>query len=121
MKQWWYVQNHIGTVHAIAICNLVETCMGLVVEMTVPSHLRWLPMGMNIDYIKKASGKLEATSTIDPASFFALAKYPVEVKVPVEVKNADGVIVVKAEVSLIILTKFGYFPQIYAFIRFEYG
>jgi hypothetical protein len=32
MKQRWSVQNHIKTVHAIAVCNLVEMAMGLVVE-----------------------------------------------------------------------------------------
>ena len=45
MKQSWSVQNHIKTVHAIAVCNLVEMCMGLAAESTIPSHLRWLPMG----------------------------------------------------------------------------
>lgn len=30
MKQRWGVQNHIQTVHAIAVCNLVEMTMGLV-------------------------------------------------------------------------------------------
>jgi hypothetical protein len=41
MKQRWWVQNHIKTVHAIAVCNLVEMTMGLVAEATIPKHLRW--------------------------------------------------------------------------------
>lgn len=45
MKQRWGVQNHIKTVHAIAVCNLVEMAMGLVAEASIPDHLRWLPMG----------------------------------------------------------------------------
>jgi hypothetical protein len=45
MMQRWSVQNHIGTVHAIAVCNLIEMAMGLVAEATIPNHLRWLPMG----------------------------------------------------------------------------
>lgn len=72
--------------------------MGIVTESTIPTHLRWLPMGMNVDYVKKATGKLEATSAIDPATFFTLPKYPGEVKVPVEVRNSDNVLVTKAEV-----------------------
>ena len=40
MKQMWIVQNHIKTVHAIAVCNLVEICMGCVAEATIPPHLR---------------------------------------------------------------------------------
>ena len=98
MNQRWYVQNHIKTVHAIAVCNLVEMTMGIIAEATIPKDLRWLPMGMNVDYLKKATGKLTATSQIDPETFFKLEKYPGEVKVPVEVKNAEGVLVTKADV-----------------------
>ena len=44
MKQRWAVQNqHIKTVHAIAVCNLVEMAMGLQAEASIPDHLRWLP------------------------------------------------------------------------------
>lgn len=100
MKQRWYVQNHIKTVHAIAVCNLVELAMGLVAEGTIPAHLRWLPMGMDVNYKKKATGKLTATSTIDSESFFTLEKYPGMVKVPVVVKNEEGVEVTTAEVKL---------------------
>ena len=105
LTQRWGVQNHIKTVHAIAVCNLVELAMGLVAESTIPGHLRWLPMGMNVDYVKKATGKLTATSEIDPATFFVLEKYPGEVKVPVKVTDAAGVVVTKADVRLWISLK----------------
>ncbi len=99
MKQRWGVQNHIKTVHAIAVCNLVEMSMGLVAESTIPGHLRWLPMGMDVAYKKKATGQLTATSTIDANTFFTLEKYPGMVKVPVIVTNAEGVEVTTAEVN----------------------
>lgn len=105
MKQRWSVQNHIKTVHAIAVCNLVEMCMGLVAEATIPSHLRWLPMGMDVDYLKKATGTLTATSSIDPNSFFELSEYPGRVDVPVDVKNSEGVLVTRAKVKLWISKK----------------
>jgi hypothetical protein len=98
MNQKWSVQNHIKTIHAIAVCNLVEMAMGLVAEASIPSDLRWLPMGMDVKYLKKATGKLTATSDIDPQTFFALPVYPGEVSVPVDVKNAEGVLVTKAQV-----------------------
>lgn len=98
MKQRWSVQNHIKTVHAIAVCNLVEMCMGLVVEATILNHLRWLPMGMNIDYKKKAIGKLTALSIVDAKQFFILPKYPGVVEVPVDVKNEENTIVTTAQV-----------------------
>jgi hypothetical protein len=100
LKQSWYKQNHIKTVHAIAVCNLVEMTMGLIAEATIPSHLRWLPMGMDVNYKKKATGHLTAVSNIDHVNFFTLEKYPGMVKVPVVVTNAEGVEVTTAEVGL---------------------
>jgi hypothetical protein len=87
-------------VHAIAVCNLVEMTMGLIAEATIPSHLRWLPMGMDVNYKKKATGHLTAVSNIDHVNFFTLEKYPGMVKVPVVVTNAEGVEVTTAEVGL---------------------
>jgi len=98
MNQRWAVQNHIKTVHAIAVCNLVEMTMGLIAEATIPQDLRWLPMGMDVSYVKKATGHLTASSVIDPVAFFVLPVYPGEVRVPVEVKNAEGIIVTTAQV-----------------------
>eukprot|EP01032_Pedospumella_encystans_P021510 gene21510-24397_t len=97
MKQRWGVQNHIKTVHAIAVCNLVEMSMGLVTEATIPDHLRWIPMGIDVSYKKKATGRLTATSTIDANTFFTLKTYPGMVKVPVTVVNEDGTVVTTAE------------------------
>eukprot|EP00981_Chlorochromonas_danica_P015698 scaffold14366_cov208-Ochromonas_danica.AAC.4 len=105
MKQRWSVQNHIKTIHAIAVCNLAEMTMGLVAESTIPDHLRWLPMGMDVDYLKKASGQLTATSKVDPETFFNLPSYPEQVKVPIEVHNAEGVLVTKADIRLWISLK----------------
>ena len=99
LTQKWIIQNHIGTVHAIAVCNLVEMALGLVVEASVPKNLRWLPKGMDINYIAKARGRLTATADIDPATFFDLKAYPGEVKVPIVVKDKEGVVVASAEVS----------------------
>ena len=72
MKQRWYVQNHIKTVHAIAVCNLVEMAMGLVAEASIPKHLRWLPMGMDVNYVKKATGNFEMAKLIDKEDFSEL-------------------------------------------------
>lgn len=83
-----------------AVCNLIEMTMGLVTEASIPNDLRWLPMGMDVNYLKKSSGRLTASSSIDPTTFFTLSKYPGEVRVPVEVINTDGVVVTKADVKI---------------------
>lgn len=72
--------------------------MGLVAEASIPPHLRWLPKGMQIDYLKKCVGELTATANI-PDNFFELPNYPGDVYVPVDVKNTEGVVVTSAKVS----------------------
>ena len=42
------VNNHIGTVHAIALCNLAELTGGLMVDASVPPSMRWIPKGMSV-------------------------------------------------------------------------
>ncbi|ENX43054.1 hypothetical protein F887_01224 [Acinetobacter sp. NIPH 2100] len=59
------VENHIGTVHVIAICNGLEFVMGVVMEASIPSHLRWLPKGMHVDYVAKANSNIQLTARID--------------------------------------------------------
>jgi acyl-coenzyme A thioesterase PaaI-like protein len=98
MNQKWIVQNHIKTVHAIAVCNLMELCMGCVAEATIPAHLRWLPKGMDVAYLKKATGHLTAIADIGPDAF-NLPVYPGELAVPVEVKNSDGIVVTSGKVN----------------------
>jgi acyl-coenzyme A thioesterase PaaI-like protein len=105
LSQRWAIQNHIKTVHAIAVCNLIEMAMGLVAESTIPKHLRWLPKGMDVKYLKKASGTLTATTKIDPETFFLLEKYPGDVSVPVSVRDENNVEVTTGEVRLWISLK----------------
>src|SRR5438552_5057154 len=52
------VQNHIGTVHAIACCNLAELVAGVGTDVSVPASMRWIPKGMAVQYLKKAVGTL---------------------------------------------------------------
>lgn len=51
------VHNHIGTVHAIALCNLAELSAGLMAEVTVPPGMRWIPKGMSVEYLAKARAR----------------------------------------------------------------
>lgn len=52
------VHNHIGTVHAIALCNGLEMAMGALAEVTVPADKRWIPKGMEVSYTAKASSDI---------------------------------------------------------------
>jgi len=57
------VTNHIGTVHAIALCNLAELTGGLMVDASLPASMRWIPKGMAVEYLRKAVGTMRATAT----------------------------------------------------------
>ena len=59
------VQNHIGTVHAIALCNLAEFVGGLATDAAMTRALRWIPKGMTVRYLKKAVGPMRAEAILD--------------------------------------------------------
>ena len=52
------VHNHLKTVHAIAMCNLCEFAAGVCMEASIPAHRRWIPVGMQVAYLKKAETDL---------------------------------------------------------------
>jgi acyl-coenzyme A thioesterase PaaI-like protein len=60
LRQRRGVQNHIGTIHAIALCNLAELCAGLVTDVSIPADMRWIPKEMTVRYLSKASGRIRA-------------------------------------------------------------
>lgn len=91
-----WVRNHLGTVHAIALCNLAELTMGLAAEVTVPDTHRWIPRSMAVDYLAKARGTVTATASLQ------LPPDPDEVDVPAEVvvTDAGGTTVFTATIQL---------------------
>ncbi len=54
------LRNHIGTVHAIAMCNLAELAAGLMAEATMKPAWCWIPKGMTVAYRTKAETDLIA-------------------------------------------------------------
>jgi len=82
------VHNHIGTVHAIALCNLAELCAGVMTDASLPHDMRWIPKGMTVAYLKKAKGTLRGIATPDIPIVSAAAGY--ELPVNVDVLDADG-------------------------------
>jgi acyl-coenzyme A thioesterase PaaI-like protein len=84
------VQNHIGTVHAIAMCNMAELAGGSMTEVTVPPTHRWIPKGMTVEYLKKANTDLVAIATPEgKADWSKAGEYLV--KVEVQDKQAETV------------------------------
>jgi acyl-coenzyme A thioesterase PaaI-like protein len=96
--KWWGVHNHLGTFHAIAACNLAEVTMGMLAEATVPATHRWIPRGMTVDYLAKATTGLRAIAQVAPLPTFADA--PLDLPVPVLVYDAAGTVVVQAVITI---------------------
>jgi acyl-coenzyme A thioesterase PaaI-like protein len=98
VPKWFYVYNHLRTVHAIASCNAAEMAMGMLMEATVPTSHRWIPKAMTVDYLAKATTSLRATARLDPPDFGAIVE-GTDVVVPVSVTDRNGVEVVHAEIT----------------------
>ena len=59
------MNNHIGTVHAIALCNGLEAAMGALAEATIPEDKRWIPKGMEVAYTAKATSDITCIAETD--------------------------------------------------------
>lgn len=92
------VHNHIGTVHAIALCNLAELCAGLMTDASLPPGMRWIPKGMSVRYLKKARGTLVGSAV--PATPLVVADAGYEVPVDVTVRDAAGEAVFDARITM---------------------
>jgi acyl-coenzyme A thioesterase PaaI-like protein len=90
------VQNHIGTVHAIAACNGLEAAMGLLAEATCPPDMRWLPKGMDVQYLAKSTTSLMCTAETTEADWSAAPDVPVTVKAVTQ----DGTVTVAGTIHL---------------------
>ena len=77
------VTNHIGTVHAIALCNLAELAGGLMTDVSIPSSMRWIPKGMQVEYLGKANGTMHAVATLDIPAVESATGYELPVTVVV--------------------------------------
>ena len=76
------VKNHIGTVHAIAMCNMAELAAGTMIEVTLPATHRWIPKGMTVEYLCPAKDDVTAVASVDlPTDLSEAAAIPVAVDV----------------------------------------
>ncbi len=91
------VLNHIGTVHAIAMCNMAELAGGTMTDVTVPSTYRWIPKSMTVEYVKKAETDLQAVAEVKPVPHFDAAA---ELPVTVNVMDADNQTVFRAVITM---------------------
>lgn len=91
------VQNHIGTVHAIALCNLAEMAGGLATDATIPAGTHWIPKGMSVRYLRKASGVMTATALVPTIADPTQAQ---DLHAIIEVRDAQNEVVFDADITM---------------------
>jgi len=87
------IRNHIGTIHAGAMCTLSELVGGLTVDASLPQKLRWIPKEMTVRYLKKARGTLTALCAFDPGVLV-----PGDVPVSLQIMDSSGESVLDATI-----------------------
>ena len=92
------VRNHLQCVHAVALANLVELTGNIAVAYTQPDDARFIVAGMEVDYIKKARGRITGTChcpTIESAD-------KNEYRVAVELVDPQGELVVRGALRTLV-------------------
>ena len=83
--------------HAIAMCNMAELAAGTMTEVTVPTTHRWIPKGMAVEYLQKATTGLVAVATPESKPDWSA---PGEYKVQVVVKDQKAEPVFRASITM---------------------
>jgi acyl-coenzyme A thioesterase PaaI-like protein len=96
------VHNHLGTVHAIALCNGLEAAMGALAEATIPADKRWIPKGMEVSYTAKATTDVTCIAETDPGQWTG---HDPDVPVRVRGIRRDGTVVIEGVIRLWVTSK----------------
>ncbi|NND00421.1 MAG: DUF4442 domain-containing protein [Gammaproteobacteria bacterium] len=100
IKDRWGVRNHLGTVNAGALCSLAELTGGMALDSLVPANMRWIPRGMTVSYLKKATGTLNAISELTGD-----AVLEGDISVPIIVRNRENDTVFTANITFYVSKK----------------
>ncbi|MEI2820306.1 MAG: hotdog fold domain-containing protein [Marmoricola sp.] len=102
------MHNHIGTVHAIALCNGLEAAMGALAEASIPRTKRWIPKGMTVHYTAKADSDITCIAETNPEQWTSD-----DPDLPVRVRGVrvDGTVVIEGEIRLWVTDKLQNRPE----------
>ena len=85
------VQNHIGGIHAAAMALMAESATGFVAGMAVPDTGVPVIKSMQVQYLKRTQGAMEAVATLSEEELARIESTEKgEVVVPVTVTDESG-------------------------------
>jgi acyl-coenzyme A thioesterase PaaI-like protein len=90
------ITNHLGTVHAIAMCNAAELAAGMMTNVSIPNGARWIPKGMSVEYLAKAKSSVTAVANGEAVDWTTEG----DKVVPVDILDADGKKVFSAQITM---------------------
>ncbi|TAL13775.1 MAG: DUF4442 domain-containing protein [Aquabacterium sp.] len=90
------VTNHLGTLHAIALCNAAELVAGTMTDVSIPPGARWIPKGMAVEYLAKARTDVRAVADGSGVDWST----PGDKVVPVDVFDAEDRKVFSARITM---------------------
>src|SRR5690606_32492058 len=80
------VRNHLDCIHAIALVNLAELAGNLALAYSLPDDARFIVSGIEIEYMKKARGRITAIGEPPIPRAATRAQYDV----PVTLRDTSG-------------------------------
>jgi len=92
------VRNHLRSIHAIALTNLVELTANLAVLFSAPEDARMIPTRMTMEWLKKARGTVVAECHCQLPIGVERKEYDNEVVI----RDQDGDVVAKGTVRSLI-------------------
>ncbi|WP_020405245.1 DUF4442 domain-containing protein [Hahella ganghwensis] len=85
------VQNHIGSVHAVANALIAETATGFVVGMNIPDSSVPVIKTMKLDYVKRSTGDMRAEARLTEEQVEAIrTQEKGEITVAVSITDAEN-------------------------------
>jgi acyl-coenzyme A thioesterase PaaI-like protein len=90
------VHNHMGTVHAIALCNAAELAAGTMTTVSIPDGRQWIPVGMQVQYLAKAKTDMRVVANGEGVAWDSVGN----VEVPVDAFDTDGKPVFTARITM---------------------
>lgn len=96
LKNQKKVHNHLGTIHAIAMCNAAELVAGITTDASIPEGAQWIPQGMTVEYKAMAKTDLRVVCDASDVDF----SQPGKIVVPVVAYNAKDIPCFTADITM---------------------